>query len=71
MLKIPTPKETSVLKVKITSSTKKELDTFVSYVKSEHPHANLDTVMEAMIQKVIPRAGVEAKKYKAFKNSAK
>ena len=69
MLKIPEPKETTILKVNLATSTKKEFDTYVSYLKSKQPHANTDAVVEAMINKVIPRAGVGAKAYNEFKKT--
>lgn len=69
MLKIPEPKKTAILKVTLSTSTKKEFDTYVSYLKSKQPHANADAVIEAMINRVIPRSGVEAKAYKEFKKT--
>ena len=67
MLKIPEPKETIVLKVSLAASTKKEFDIYVSYLKSKQPHATADAVIEAMMNKIIPRAGVGAKAYNEFK----
>jgi len=69
MLKIPEPQETTTLKVTLAASTKKEFDSYVSYLKSKQPHANAEAVLEAMIHKVIPRSGAEAKAYKEFKKT--
>lgn len=69
MLKIPEPKETTTFKVTLAASTKKELDTYVSYLKSKQPHANADAVVEAMIHKIIPSSGTEVKAYKEFKKT--
>ena len=69
MLKIPEPQETTILRVTLATSTKKEFDMYVLYLKSKQPHANADAVVEAMIHKVLPRSGVEAKGYKEFKKT--
>lgn len=71
MLKIPEPPESASLKIRLTASTKRELDTYVKYLKSTQPHATPDTVMEAIINKVIPRVGKDAKAYNEFKKTLK
>ena len=67
MLNIEKPLKEITLKFKVTESTKNELDTFIKYVQSTQPHATPDRVIEAMLNKVIPKAGSQAKKYKEFK----
>lgn len=69
MLKIPEPAKTTSLKVKLSAATKKELDIFVDYIRAKQPHANADVVVEAIINKMIPRAGSEAKAFSAFKKT--
>lgn len=70
MLKIPEPQKTTVLKVILAASTKKEFDAYVAYLKSKQPHANVHAVVEAMIHKLIPRSGREAKAYGEFKKTS-
>jgi uncharacterized protein YqeY len=69
MLKIPKPPSQVSLKIKLAEATRKELEIYVKYLKSQQPHCNTDNVVEAIIQRVIPRVGTEAKKYREFKQN--
>ncbi len=67
MLKIPEPVKKTAVKLNVQESTSKELDVYVRYVQTKHPHATKDMVVEAMINSTIPRTGSEAKAYREFK----
>lgn len=71
MLKIPTPELKSALKVRITQSAKADLEQYVGYIKNSQPHATTDDVVEAMINKIIPRAGKAAKEFNEYKKNLK
>lgn len=71
MLKIPTPEIKESLKVKISASAKNDLEHYVNYLKKSQPHATIDDVVEAMINKVVPKAGKAAKEFNEFRKNLK
>ena len=71
MLKIPTPEVKESLKVRISQATKTDFDHYVSFIKKAQPHATADDVVEAMINKIVPKAGKAAKEFNEFKKNLK
>lgn len=71
MLNIPKPKKQTTIKLNISEDTRVELQNFVKFIQSQQPHATQDKIIEAMLNKVIPITGCNAKAYKEFKNSIK